>query len=354
MSIPSELIGSIPRSPELLSAIAEHGAGRLSGAAFAEVQRRAVQDTIVRLEALGSKVVTDGDQTKPSAYTYPVVGADNFSPDGVVLPFADGHRRQLPVLSSGPFRYQAHAEQFLRAAQKFATVPVKQSVVSPSLLSLLYPPAGVSGYSHTQYMEDLIAGAEADIRGCLDAGVHVVQLELTEARLALKLDPSGGVLHEFVELNNMVLGRFSEVERARIGVHTDPGADQGSTHSLDVDYAELLPELFRLTVGSFYLSLASEADPDRVLSAVADQLPPEGRVFVGVTDPNDPVVESVEQVRDRVLSAARHLPVERLGTCDDSGFASFADDLSVSRETAFAKIRARLEGTASAAEALGV
>lgn len=77
-------------------------------------------------------------------------------------------------------------------------------------------------------------------------------------------------------------------------------------------------------------------------------------MFIGVTDPVDPVVETAEQVRDRVLAAARHIPVDRLGTCDDCGFSPFADDASTSRETAFAKIRARIEGTAQAAQELGV
>ncbi|MCT9929017.1 hypothetical protein N5079_02160 [Planotetraspora sp. A-T 1434] len=70
------------------------------------------------------------------------------------------------------------------------------------------------------------------------------------------------------------------------------------------------------------------------------------------TDPIDPAVETAEQVRDRVLAAARHIPVEQLGTCDDCGFSPFADDTSTSRETAFAKIAARVRGTELAAKAL--
>jgi 5-methyltetrahydropteroyltriglutamate--homocysteine methyltransferase len=51
----------------------------------------------------------------------------------------------------------------------------------------------------------------------------------------------------------------------------------------------------------------------------------------------------------RVLEAARYIPVESLGTTDDCGFAPFSDDRSTSRDTAFAKIKARVEGTALAA-----
>nr|WP_152646165.1 5-methyltetrahydropteroyltriglutamate--homocysteine methyltransferase [Streptacidiphilus albus] len=270
-----------------------------------------------------------------------------------MIPFADGHTRQLPRLVSEPFRYKIHAEEYLRAAKQHTKLPVKQAVAAPSALSLLYPHGGVAGYPREQFLDDLASEAETDIRGCLDAGAHVVQLDFEEARLTLKLDPSGQLLREFVDLNNKVLSRFTEAERARIGVYTGPGADQDSTHSLDVDYAELLPHLFRLTVGNFYLQLASEPDPDRVLGIIAAQLRPGIRVFVGVTDPIDPQVETVEQVRDRVLQAARHIPVEQLGTCDDAGFSPFADDRSTSRDTAFAKIRARVEGTALAAQQLG-
>ncbi|WP_280247158.1 cobalamin-independent methionine synthase II family protein [Nocardia abscessus] len=351
MSIPTEPIGSIPRPHDLLAAMADDSG---DAAALAELQRSAVAETVRKLEELGSPVVTDGEQSKPSFATYPIAGLDNLAPDGAIIPFADGHQRQLPRLASGPFRYAAHAADYLRDAQQHATVPVKQAVIAPSALSLLYPADGIEGYPREQFLADLTDAAEADIRGCLEAGAHLVQLDFTEGRLSLKLDPSGGVLDQFIELNNTVLDRFSDEERARIGVHTCPGGDQDSTHSLDVDYVELLPKLLQLRVGAFYLQFASEPDPEKVLAVVAEHLPATARVFIGVTDPIDPRVETPEQVRDRVLLAARFLPVERLGTCDDCGFSPFADDTSTSRETAFAKIRARIEGTALASTELGV
>jgi 5-methyltetrahydropteroyltriglutamate--homocysteine methyltransferase len=136
-------------------------------------------------------------------------------------------------------------------------------------------------------------------------------------------------------------------------VHTCPGGDRDSTHSADVDYAELLPDLFRMNVGNVYVELAAERDPGRVLGIIAEHLRPEQRIFVGVIDPIDPRVESPEEVRDRVLEAADLLPVDRLGTCDDCGFSPFADDTSTSRDVAFAKIAARVEGTRLASEQLG-
>ena len=192
-----------------------------------------------------------------------------------------------------------------------------------------------------------------DIRECLDQGADSVQIDFTEGRLSLKLDPSAGLLDTFIALNNRVLDHFSPQERRRIGVHTCPGGDRDSTHSANVDYAGLLPALFRLHAGRFYVQLASEKDPEHVLQIIREHLQPDQIVFVGVRiDPIDPAVETAEQVRDRILPPPIALPISRLGTTDDSGFAPFADDASTSREVAFEKIRARVAGTMLAAERL--
>jgi 5-methyltetrahydropteroyltriglutamate--homocysteine methyltransferase len=181
-----------------------------------------------------------------------------------------------------------------------------------------------------------------------------VQIDFTEARLSVKLDPTKQLLGALVGLNNRVLDRFTPAERKQIGVHTCPGGDKDSTHSADVDYRELLPTLFELNVGNFYLQLASEPDRGRVLRVLKEVAKPDQRIFVGVTDPIDPRLESPEEVRDRVLEAAEHIPLAQLGTTDDCGFAPFGDDTSTARDTAFEKIRARVAGTKLASQALGV
>jgi 5-methyltetrahydropteroyltriglutamate--homocysteine methyltransferase len=354
MPIPTEPIGSIPRPSDLLAAMRAHAAGQLSAEQLKAVEESAIRDTISRLEETGSPIITDGEQTKPSFATYPLSGLSNLASDGAIIPFADGHTRQLPKLTAGPFRYGVHAVTYLKAAQRHAHRPVKQAVISASALSLLYPQSGIDGYSRETFLEDLIGEAERDIRECLEAGAACVQIDFTEGRLALKLDPSGGVLNAFVDLNNRVLERFTATERQRIGVHTCPGGDHDSTHSADVAYSGLLPSLFRLKVGGFYVRLASEPDRPRVLSSIRSLLKPGQLLFVGVTDPINRGIESPEEVRNRVIEAAEIIPVSSLGTTDDCGFSPFADDTSTSRETAFAKIRSRVEGTAMAAKILGV
>jgi 5-methyltetrahydropteroyltriglutamate--homocysteine methyltransferase len=354
MAIPTEPIGSIPRPAELIEAGADLAAGRITAQAYAAIADKTVRETIQQFEATGSPVITDGEQSKPSFVTYPIVGLKTLAPDGVVIPFADGHTRQLPRLTAGPFRYTTHADSYLRTALRYAHVPVKQAVIAASALSLLYPQDGLEGYPHNAFVADLVREAAADIRACLDAGAHTVQIDFTEGRLAVKLDPSKQLLQSFIDLNNQVLASFTPDERRRIGVHTCPGGDQDSTHSADVDYAELLPSLFNLNVGNFYLQLASETDRSRVFEVIKQHAKTDQRVFIGVIDPINPQVETPEIVRDRVLEAAEYLDPHRLGTCDDCGFSPFGDDTSTAREIAFAKIRARVIGTELASKQLGL
>lgn len=350
MMIPTEPIGSIPRPPALIAAVE---AGGIPPEQLDTMYEEAIRDTVQRMEATGSPVISDGEQRKyHNFWTYCVHGAPNTSPDGFQIPFAAGHTRRMLRLTRPPFRYQRYADSYLTLAQRYATVPVKQAVISPSALSLMYPAEGLPGYPREQFIDDLLGEHEFEIRRCLELGAHKVQIDFTEGRLAMKLDPSGALLNSFIDLNNLALSRFSSEEQELIGFHTCPGADRDSTHSAGVDYAELLPSLFELNAGNFYIALAREAEPERVLDIIRSTMKPHQRIFVGVIDPIDPRIETAEEVRDRVLLAARYIPLGRLGTTDDCGFSPFCDDLSTTRDTAFAKIRARIEGTALAAAVL--
>jgi 5-methyltetrahydropteroyltriglutamate--homocysteine methyltransferase len=353
MAIPTEPIGSIPRPRKLIDAITACGDGMHES--LDPLYAEAIRDTVLQFEATGSPVITDGEQRKyHNFWTYSIEGLPNTAPDGFRIPFAAGHVRRMPRLTGGPFRYRQYADRYLDEALKHADVPLKQAIISPSALSLMYPEQAIPDYPREAFIEDLLSEHVAEIRRCLAKGAAAVQIDFTEGRLALKIDPSGELLSSFIDLNNLALSRLSSTERQALGVHTCPGGDRDSTHSADVDYAELLPSLFQLNVSSFYVALAGERNPTAVLALIRKYLKPHQRVFVGVIAPINPRIETAEEVCDRVLEAARFIPLSQLGTTDDCGFAPFCDDISTDRETAFAKIRARVEGTSLAARVLEV
>jgi len=353
MAIPTEPIGSVPRPAYLMEAMGANASGKLDDKGLAEAIDRAVTETIEAMEQTGSTIITDGEQSKPSFATYPLHGLADLAPDGVVIPFEDGHTRQLPRLTKGPFRYTTYSGSFVTQAKSHTDHAIKQAVIAPSAISLIYPQDGIDGYPQEAFIADLVGECAKDIRSAFEAGAEKVQIDFTEGRLSCKLDPSRGLLKQFVALNNMVLDQFSDAERAKIGVHTCPGGDQDSTHSADVDYAELIPDLLGINATSFYFQMASEKDRPRVLDIIARERRPGQTIFVGVIDPINEEIESAETVKGRVLEAANILGTENFGTTDDCGFSPFGDDVSTARETAFAKIKARVDGTKLAEAELG-
>lgn len=355
MQLPTEPIGSIPRTEQLFKFFDEYKAGRISEQEMQKEFENATIETIQLFEQTGSPVISDGEQRKyDSFWTYPIHGLNNLASDGFFIPFSAGHIRKFPRLTSGPFRYNVYANSFLDTSLKHSKVPVKQAVISASALSLMYPIEGIRDYSQDEFLEDLISENEKDIRQCLEKGAHAVQIDFTEARLAAKIDPTGDFLQNFIEMNNLVLSKFSKADRKKIGIHTCPGGDRDSTHSADVDYVKILPYLFELFADNFYIQLSSEKDRAYVLNIIRKYRKPDQRIFVGVIDPINPRLETPEEVRDQILEAAKYIPLEYLGTTDDCGFSPFCDDLSTTRELAFAKIKSRVIGTEMASQILGI
>src|ERR1017187_596008 len=313
MRIPTEPIGSLPRPAELIEAIAR--AGDYEDPSLDDLYDAAIRDTIKQFEATGSPIITDGEQRKyQNFWTYSVHGLRNTAPDGFKIPFSAGHVRRMPRLTAGPFRYKLYADRYVYVAKRYAHVPLKQAVISPSALSLMYPAEDIPGYSRQEFIDDVLREHEMEIRRCFEKGAYKVQIDFTEGRLAIKLDHSGALLNSFIGLNNLALSRFTVEQRQRIGVHTCPGADRDSTHSAEVDYADLLPSLFELRVGNFYIALAGEKDRARVLKIIRQYLKPEQRAFVGVVSSINPRVDTPQEVRDPVLEAAEYIPLEQLGT----------------------------------------
>jgi len=379
--IPTEPVGSQPRPSKLQAAYADYDAGKITGERLEAEQDEAVQDSISRGEATGAPIVSDGEQRWSSFATYAITDtlagtglADNLAPTGgqYFAIFADGHYRQLPRLAGGPFRYKTYAADTLAKSIKFATKPMKQAVIAPSMLALLYPlREEVPDYPREEFEEDLVGECEKDIRQAFAAGAERVSIDFTEGRLATRNDPrnpwtGAGMLPHFIELNNRVLDRFTPEERVNIGVHTCPGGDRDSVHSADVPYSDLLPNLFQMNAGYFLIQFASEREKDPVLELIGENRRDDAKgvsqvCYMGVTNPQNPRVESAQEICDLLVRAADFIPKERLGSTDDCGFSPFSIDEKplhgspdYARDVAFQKIANRVEGTRMAAERLGV
>jgi methionine synthase II (cobalamin-independent) len=379
--IPTEPVGSLPRPSRLQQAYAQYDAGQITREQLETEQDMAVRDSIEHLEATGAPIISDGEQRWSSFATYAITDtlagtglADHLAGSGgqYFAIFADGHKRQLPRLTSGPFRYKTYAADTLKRSIAMAHTPMKQAVIAPSMLALLYPlDEEIPGYTREQFEADLVDECEKDIRQAFAAGAARVSVDFTEGRLATRNDPRNpwtgrNMLPHFIELNNRVMDRFTAEERSRIGVHTCPGGDRDSVHSADVPYSDLLPSMFGINAGYFLIQLASERDKDPVYRMIGDSLRDDANgvaqtAYIGVINPLNPRVESPEEVRDALVRAASFIPKGQLGSTDDCGFSPFSIDEKPShgspdfaRQTAWQKITNRVQGTKLAAEKLGV
>ena len=345
--IPTEPVGSLPRPSVLQQAYARYDAGEIGKDELAEQQEAAVRDSIERFEATGSPIISDGEQRWSSFATYPITDtlerhrarADADAAGGQYFAiFADGHNRPLPRLA----QRAVHLRQLRRRRRSAKSLPhahrpMKQAVIAPSMLALLYPLRDpVDGYSRDDFEAALIDECEKDIRQAFAAGAARVSVDFTEGRLATREDPrnpwtGAGLLPHFIELNNRVMARFTPDERRSIGVHTCPGGDRDSVHSADVPYANLLPEMFKINAGYFLIQMASERDKDPVLALIGQHLRDDAdgvaqTAYIGVINPQNPRVESPQEVADQLIRAANHIPKEQLGSTDDCGFSPFSID----------------------------
>lgn len=378
--IPTEPVGSLPRPNKLQAAFGAYDNGEIGKEELETEQDAAAKDSIERFEATGSPIISDGEQRWSSFATYPLADtlagtglAPNLGPGGNYFAiFADGHYRQLPKLVGRPFKYNFYAGDTLAKSIGYATKPMKQAVIAPSMLALLYPlDSPVDGYTQEEFEADLIDECEKDVRRAFEAGAKRVSIDFTEGRLATRADPRNpwtgmGMLPHFIELNNRVFARFSAEERANIGIHVCPGGDRDSVHSQDVPYENLLSELFKLNAGYFLMQFKSEREKAPVYEAIgkysrddADGVPQ--MVYLGVINGLNPRVESAQEVCDLLVELGNHIPKERIGSTDDCGFSPFSIDEKpqhgspdYARDVAFQKITNRVEGTRMAAEKLGV
>ncbi|KAN0023256.1 hypothetical protein ACTFIU_011423 [Dictyostelium citrinum] len=358
--IENEPIGSLPRSFELIDSINNFRNKVIDCSTLEKKCNCAVQKTIEELIQSNQNVVTDGEQSKISFIGYPLfqsnqvdgdghVGMDR--KDGVCIPFEDGHTRLIPFLNGKnlPFKYARYAGDFVKEAKPFVPegVKYKQAVISPSAMSLIYPSYGISDYPKVEFINDLINESEKDIRSCFDNGADIVQLDATELRFSLMLDPSGGIFQALLDIINMVLSRFSTEELKKIGVHTCRGGDQGSSHSAMVNLAEIIPKLLTLKCSRFYIELSAEPNQNDILESVANNIKSGQKVFFGVTEISS-FVEPVGNILDTILSIAKIVPIDQFGITDSCGFSPFYDDKSCSRNTALEKMKNRSEAVAKA------
>jgi 5-methyltetrahydropteroyltriglutamate--homocysteine methyltransferase len=347
----AEHIGSLLRPRALKDAHKAALAGEAGEASWRAALEGAIAEAIRMQEAVGLRVITDGEFRRASWFSAFFEALEGFGLAESRFRFRDGEgtlhafrscRAEAPIRRSRGITTGEY--EFVRARterQPKVTMPTPSAFhffcgggecADPAV----YPDLD-------RFWDDLVAVYRAEIAALDALGAAYVQLD--EVPLAMLCDPGvreqvraegedpDALVDLYVQLVNRVLeGR---PERMRIAIHLCRGNFRGRWLAAG-GYEAVAEKLFNeLAVDAFFL----EYDTPRAGDFSPLALVPEGKVVVlGLVSTKTPILESVDALRARIDQAARHLPLENLALSPQCGFASVAGGNPLSEDDQRAKL----------------
>lgn len=317
------VVGSHPRPAWYDHLQADHGAGRVDDATWAEARDDAARAVLAEYRAAGLDVVTDGEVRRDGMvehFTGFIEGYDGGDGEG------DDWNAHMPTVT-GPIRADRPwlVDDFA-FADAVAGRPVKVTVPGPFTFSNF---CSLEAYSDIEALIDDFAGAvAAEVGRLVDAGARWVQLD----EPALGMSPHVDIARRCVETI------AAEVpDDVRLGLHVCSG-----------NYDTLAPAIFDFPVDEVDLEFASDdADPpEAVLGGVELDVD----VSVGVVDSQDTTVESVETIAANVRRALEVVPPDRLTVTPDCGLKPLPRDVARRKATNLAAAARSVEAALDANE----
>lgn len=368
---PVTVVGSLPRSQELLRALRQRQAGRTSPEALAAVADQAVVEAIALQERSGVDVLSDGEQRRDNFYSFMADYVDGIQLMTLaeLLDYVENKaafERLLNALDvpafaiknpvvTGPVRRRPSLllkeYQFVRA---HTTHPVKIALPGPYLLTRsmwvkrlsadIYPTKEALG-------EDVVALLRAELADLRDAGCFFVQFDepvLSEVAFAgphathtfmctaLSEKSSPEEELEFaVELINQVV---DGIDNIKTGLHICRGNwSRQESVLLQGAYDPLIPYLSRMHVQQFVLEYATERAGS---VAVLGDLPAEKEIGLGVCNPRSAEIETTSFILHKVEELLRYRAPSQIYLNPDCGFGTFAERPINTMEVAEQKLRA--------------
>lgn len=353
--LPTTLVGSWPRTPQVSAALRARRAGRITPAEFDQVADDAVLEVLRIQESLGLDVVTDGEQRRGGFFEFvsEKLAGTRLMPMSEMLDYVEdkaGYEEMLRIVDMPSFAmFSPIAVDRIRRRdpivlsdyaflRRHTDKPIKVTLPGPYLLTRAMWLQGVSEQVYPRKEDlgdDVVAVLRAELDALVDAGVDFVQFDepvLSElvfsssvtsrvfmcASLSIRNTPDEE-LALAVDLVNRVVAS-ARGRGTRLGVHVCRG--NWSTQEdvlLKGPYAPLLPHLERMDVDQLVLEYATPR-----AGSVADVAGTGKELGLGVVNPRLDVVEPAAAVAARIRDAAQRIPAERLFVNPDCGFGTFA------------------------------
>lgn len=368
--LPVSMVGSWPRSRELLRAQKAKRTGELPEAEFEALADEAVRDALAVQEEAGVDLVTDGEQRRDSFFSFVAEKLDGvrlmtLAEMMEIIEDKATFEEILQTLDVPAYsisnatcvgkisRNRPLAMDDLRFVKRHTDRPVKIPLPGPYLMTraMYVPEACRDAYDSKEALgEDVVRVLRDEVRDLLREGVASVQFDepvLTEivftqgrartfmcAALASGKDPAEELEFAVGLMSRVLDGIDFEAAGARAALHICRGNwSRNESTLLRGSYAPLADYIERAGVHQVVLEYATERAGD-LLSFPGKDL------GLGVVNPRSERVESEEEIAAGIDRALDLYPLDRLSLNPDCGFATFSNRPVNDRDVAARKLRA--------------
>jgi 5-methyltetrahydropteroyltriglutamate--homocysteine methyltransferase len=329
----SDVVGSLLRPSWLQAARESFEAGTLGPVEFKQIEDRAVDEAIALQELAGLEAVTDGEMRRYAFYGHLVEALEGFDKfGGWSVRFRDGKGHEAPlrrpvVVEKLRWRRQMSVEEYTYLRGR-SHRQVKVTLLSAQQAAAYYDPDKSAGAYATRdaYLADLVDFTRREIAELRRLGCTYVQIDAPQYAALLDdtiregyrqrgADPDR-LLASCIELDNAIVDGHPGVT---FGIHICRGNHKSMFYASG-GYDRIAEQVFRRA--RFHRFLL-EYDDERSGTFEPLRFVPDDRVVVlGLVSSKHARLESMSDLRRRVVEASQHVPLERLAISPQCGFAS--------------------------------
>ena len=366
---PVTVVGSWPRSAELIRALRQKEAGEITYDEFSALADSEVLDCIRAQEAAGVDIISDGEQRRDNFYSFAVDKLNGMQLMKVseLLDYSSDRARMEEVLRAldvpsfaikSPIVIDTISKRHGLALDELAFIKehTDRAVMVPIPGPYMLTRSGwFEGLSDKAYptpddlARDVVEILREEIIALRDHGCDFVQLdeptlsqvvfgeETTEtfmcAALPNRRDPTDE-LEMAVRLMNETLDGITGI---KTGVHVCRGNwSKKEEVLLEGNYGPMLPYLTQMNIDRLVLECAT---PRAGEMAVFQEYANEKEIGLGVVNPRTDDIEPAEQIVARVKELLQYFDPDKIYLNPDCGFGTFAERNVNTHDMAAKKMR---------------
>ena len=346
-------VGSLLRPQELLAARARHQAGEIPAAALHDVEDRSIRAVVALQESIGLRGITDGEYRRTYFHIDFLEKLDGIAVRGGIATKFHRHDREIDF---APPRLEVVGKlrrsrpiagpdfDFLKSVTRQTP---KLCIPSPTMVHFRGGRGAIDRAAYPD-MEEFFADlariyreeiADLAARGC-------TYLQLDDTNLAYLCDEKlrqgarergddpDQLPHIYARLINEAIR--DRPNSMTVCIHLCRGNFR-SAWVAEGGYDPVAEPLFsEIAVDGYFLEYDTPRAGD---FAPMRYLPKEKTLVLGLVTTKTPELESVDDLKRRIESAARYVPMERLAISPQCGFSSTVHGNDISVEAEMAKLR---------------